>query len=445
MTTTSLHYDTSVILPHPRLPRVLLCQTGTGWTLPGWSTTDRHFWQATAAVNAGARALLGADVTTLRCLGTGYDEERARVARWYELELRDPHGLPTGGEWRGPESLPGVVDAGQRALLSAWFGEAAAGVPASRRAWARRGWIAGAEAWIDEQLPDLRLRRAGPVEQLRTWERGCVLRVPTTGGDIYFKALPAVFGHEIPLIEWLVTTHPAAVVRLLAVDHARHWMLMADMRGRSLDRVDEMRCWEEALRHFAALQIATAANAEALLSLGCPDCRVDDLADRIDPFFAVLPDYPGLSAGTIERLRALTPALKRHCARLPGAGIPAALEHGDFWPGNVVLSGGDYVFFDWSDCSLSHPFFSLTTFLALDEFPHVLATEPGTRERLRDAYLSPWHEFGDRASLVEAFEAAQQLGPLHLALFYHRTLLPAMEARWEMENMVAFYLRMLLR
>ena len=145
------------------------------------------------------------------------------------------------------------------------------------------------------------------------------------------------------------------------------------------------------------------------------------------------------------QLRALASSLKDRCASLAHHAIPATVEHGDLWPGNIVVEGDHYVFFDWSDCTLSHPFFSLTTFLALDDFPHVVAAEPGLRERLRDAYLATWREYGDRASLVDAFELAQQVGPLHLALFYHRTLLPNIEARWEMENMVALYLKMLLR
>lgn len=50
-----------------------------------------------------------------------------------------------------------------------------------------------------------------------------------------------------------------------------------------------------------------------------------------------------------------------------------------------------------------------------------------------------------RDELLRAFALARRVGPLHLALLYHHILLPNMEARWEMENMVGFYLKMLLR
>lgn len=47
--------------------------------------------------------------------------------------------------------------------------------------------------------------------------------------------------------------------------------------------------------------------------------------------------------------------------------------------------------------------------------------------------------------LRAAFELAQVLAPVHAALIYHLSILPQFEARWEMEDMVGYYLRLLLR
>lgn len=220
---------------------------------------------------------------------------------------------------------------------------------------------------------------------------------------------------------------------------------MANMGDHSLDRVADPPRWEEALGRFARLQLATAAVPDALINLGCPDRRIDTLPGHIDSFFAALPDYPGLFDEDVAPLRALAPVLKDACAALARYRIPATLEHGDFWPGNVMVSDDAYIYFDWSDSSLSHPFFSLTLFIEFDNIPQALMADPDLPLRLRDAYLAPWAEYGTRDDRTRAFELARKLGPLHLALLYHRTILPNMEARWEMENMVPFYLSMLLR
>ena len=220
---------------------------------------------------------------------------------------------------------------------------------------------------------------------------------------------------------------------------------MADMSGQPLDRVADLALWEQALQQFARLQIATAGMRAELQALGCPRRRVEDLPDQIDAFFAALPTYPGLSEVEIVQLRALTSLLKGACQALDEHKIPLAVEHGDFWAGNVQVTEESSIFFDWSDSSLSHPFFSLTLFLDLEGMPHALPVSPDVPLLLRDAYLDPWLTHHPLDQLRSAFELARALGPLHLALKYHVQILPRMESRWEMENMVGFYLKMLLR
>lgn len=109
----------------------------------------------------------------------------------------------------------------------------------------------------------------------------------------------------------------------------------------------------------------------------------------------------------------------------------------------MVVGESGYGFLDWSDSSIAHPFFSLLLFLV--EVEDYFPKEPGVRDRLRDAYLEPWTIFAPHARLVEAFELAQPLAALHHALAYHQVVLPNMELRWEMELMLPFYLKMLLR
>lgn len=191
--------------------------------------------------------------------------------------------------------------------------------------------------------------------------------------------------------------------------------------------------------------MSSAHMAQEIVALGCPDRRIEALANQIDPLFGELPRYHGLSNDDIAKLRSLIPALKEACAHLARFPLPAALEHGDFWPSNVLLSQAGYVYIDWSDSSLAHPFFSLTLFLEGEGIPPALTQLPDLATRLRDTYLEPWATYAPPDRLRAAFELAQVLAPLHHALTYHHSILPYLEARWELENMVGFYLRMLVR
>ncbi len=79
---------------------------------------------------------------------------------------------------------------------------------------------------------------------------------------------------------------------------------------------------------------------------------------------ATLPGRPtGLSPEQREALAALTPRLHELCAELDGYGLPPAIEHGDFWAGQIIAGPQGFTFLDWSDSSISHPFFSLLLFL----------------------------------------------------------------------------------
>jgi hypothetical protein len=135
--------------------------------------------------------------------------------------------------------------------------------------------------------------------------------------------------------------------------------------------------------------------------------------------------------------------LKQACAALAGFHIPLSLEHGDLWTGQIIARpDGGFLFTDWSDCAITHPFFSLPFFLA--EIENELPGVADAPEQLRDAYLGEWTAYESLPRLLAAYDLACLLSPWYTALRYHRDILPYMETRWEMENMLAYNLRLLL-
>nr|WP_158263721.1 phosphotransferase [Deinococcus arcticus] len=145
----------------------------------------------------------------------------------------------------------------------------------------------------------------------------------------------------------------------------------------------------------------------------------------------------------MERLRVQGPHLKALCAQLAACGVPDTLEHGDFWPTNVAVRGDQAVFFDFSDATITHPFFSLRLFLA--ELGTFLPEQPQARDRIVEAYLSAWAGVSTPALLRRAYELSRPVAAFHAALLYVGHILPALEAQWEMENMAVWALHDLLR
>lgn len=449
--------DNYSIIPHPTAPkpRVLLMPDEQGWTLPRWIwPLDRRghpFWQEVDGVNRLLRERLGLDATTLRCVHAGYNPQRGRRERVYEIAPRTPAWTaPPLGRWLDRAGVDDRARAApaHRALLDRWFAEATDPDARRRRPpWAHRGWLAAATAWLDAQLARLGLAATAPPEQLRTWERSCLLRARTAAGPVYFKAVPAMFAHEPALTAALSRWFPGEAPTVLALDADRGWLLTADFGGAGLDGVPDLERWMAALRRFAELQIAAVDRAGALHALGCPAQPVTDLPAGLDALLAdraaTLPGEPGgLTEQQVTRLHALAPRLRAHCRDLARSPIPATLEHGDLWASNVIATTAGYLYFDWSDSALSHPFFSPFLFLmdAEQTFPAGAAARP----HLRDAYLAPWSAYAPREDLATTFALAQQLAPLHYAVKSHRDILPHIGAKWQLSAAVPFYLGLLL-
>ena len=97
-------------------------------------------------------------------------------------------------------------------------------------------------------------------------------------------------------------------------------------------------------------------------------------------------------------------------------------EDGDFHDGNIFLESGRYVFFDWGDCSVAHPFFSLRTVSVSLEYSLGVEEDSPEFERLLAAYLEPWQRYAPQAELLEVFRLASHLSPLCSALSWGHAL-----------------------
>jgi hypothetical protein len=262
--------------------------------------------------------------------------------------------------------------------------------------WTDPGWLAEAGAWIRE-----RAEVTGELDQFHVRWWSTVIRVPTQGEDLYFKAVANGFRFEPPLTAKLFELAPDRVTTVVEVDVEQGWMLMRDA-GRRLREVvlnpADLHHWELALPRYAELQLMAAPLADQLLALGVPDARLSVLPDQLRTLLAE--PVRGLPPEEHERLLAALPEFEAMCGKLAGYGIPETVQHDDLHDGQVFVRNGRYLFFDWGDSCISHPFHSLTVTLRAAAAKFDL--EPGGQElqRLRDAYLEPFGDFRDAADLA---------------------------------------------
>ncbi len=290
--------------------------------------------------------------------------------------------------------------------------------------WSQPGWLEQAQAWVHAEMQRQSMGVSGAIEQphVRPWST--VLRVPAAAGDLYFKAVAPVLVHEVPITAALARWRPACMLPILAADLERGWMLMPDGGTRLRDQIRadrDVRRWEPALRLYAEAQVELAGRTPELLAMGAPDRRPAALPERYHRLLAGtetlrvgLPD--GLTPEEYRRLQELAPRVAALCAELASYGVPDSLHHGDFHDGNIFVRDGRHLFFDWGDCSVAHPFFSLRTTFVSVEISLDLDEGAGESPDLRDAYLEPWTRFEPRSSLQAAFRLAQRLAPLVSAL-----------------------------
>jgi len=201
------------------------------------------------------------------------------------------------------------------------------------------------------------------------------------------------------------------VPELAAVDLERGWMLMGDGGERLRELVERERDlgrWLDVLPHYGELQLSTAPNADELVALGAPDRRLTVLEGQYERLIEEVED---LSAVERDRLRACSEDVAEMCRQLSTVAIPETVQHDDLHDGQVFVRDGRYLFFDWGDSCVSHPFFSMSVTLegglawGLDDIEGSVDITP-----FRDAYLRPFASFAGREELEAAHTAALRLG-----------------------------------
>lgn len=440
--------DHRSIVPHPTNPQVLVVTEGEHWALPRHETDDAE------AIRALMQERYGLDVTVLGAY-TGHftDSAREEPALIFALETHAISSiLPDDARWIGSGELADTpLDAEeQRAALERWIAEAASGgVSAARAPWEHPGWFATATAWIERQVARYGWRPTGPVAQLHARAWSSVLRLPTSGGAVYFKAVTSSFAFEPSLTALLADALPEQSPRVLAIDRDRNRLLLADAGEPIRAHIRATRDpepYQTMLVAFARFQRALVPRMEQLVATGCPDRRLNRLPGL---FTGILQDADTLRVGRPGGLspedyaRLQTNNIADLVARLADFGIPETLVQEDCHPGHWIAGPQGPVFFDWGDTCLGHPFYALM--MALRWGRLVVGYDAATLDSMRDAYLAEWEDYGSLEQLRRAYQMAWQLAPLVRALTWHRMVVTQEpSARWQYGDYPPYWLGLFL-
>ena len=400
-----------ILLVHPDDAAILVYNRDGGFVLPKVRVSGRLCLDEPPAIIAAVRRQLGMEIIELFPLAEVVDEQAATVGAAVACEVRTGLVARAGATWIGADRI-GVVAAPDRAPLS----DAITRVSGEHRRrgrppWFTRGWFADAQQWLCAAARDAGYEPVGPVEQFRIWGISSVLRVPTTGGMIYFKVssdLP-LFVNEALVTQCLGALFPGFVPVPLTIDAGRGWLALADF-GEEVGWEAPADVKIEVFRRFAQLQIASAAHLDRLLEAGCVDRRLDWLADQQRAWFTGPQARQRLSIEEFSQLQACSAELPALCTELASCGVPDALLHGDIHPGNIARNERGYTFFDWTDAAIGQPF--------LDMIAIASENDAHTADAMRAAYLAEWATVTGPEPAERAWELAVVLMAANQAISY---------------------------
>ena len=436
---TNLSTIVYVLLPHPSEPLVLT-QNGSGdMDLPNLVTNDWVGPWDTYRLKPMIEEKIGFPINILLCVARHWDEASNRLYCIQLLESRS-ETLPNGALWQSLETIlasttmPAAIQGG----LQRWQNEETSDIiPKQRAPWALPGWYTQAENWIVEQVSQLGRGTVQEIKPIKSWSISCVLKVITETGQLYFKVardLP-LFVNEGAVLTFLAELYPGRVPHPIAVHPDWGWMLLDDF-GSGPEGDIPLGERARLMQDFARLQIDSTQNVGVLLAAGCRDRRLDVLLSQIDPLVNDELILRPLNQDEREKLQQTAPRLRELLVELISFPIPYAILHGDLHSGNVIPQEDTFLYFDWTDAAISHPFFDMIHIFSEEDEAH--------KNTLLEAYLRPWETRYSKSDVRSAWKLASVLYGFYHAVSYQYIAHGIEELVRSELNFAYYFLRKLL-
>jgi tRNA A-37 threonylcarbamoyl transferase component Bud32 len=331
------------------------------------------------------------------------------------IELTALDAAPPSTHWASlgsvhPDTGPGL--AGYVAeRLEEWRGLRP--VPEERSAWCHHGWYERVCEWIDGVLM---ARGEGPavaVTPFRQWGISAVLRVETEASRYWFKAVFAPFAAEPVVTRFLDRLRPGRVPHVIAVEPAENWMLLAEITGTQVAAAPDLA--PAAISALIDLQRGFIGHTDELVEGGVTDRPLHRLPHEVVNAL----EHPLVQAALrvdADRAASLARRLTEAVTTVQGIGIPHTLVHGDFHPGNVMLTAGGMVLFDWSDAAVSHPLVDAAVWVSWSQ------DDPEAVDHLWQTFADAWCDVADPATVIAARPSLDAITGAYHFVSYARIL-----------------------
>lgn len=281
--------------------------------------------------------------------------------------------------------------------------------------------------WAYAQLKKKKIKTIGVFEDVRLMPWSSVYRVKTDQGFFYLKYVQGQGCYEAPLLQLLESRFEGMVPSLLSYNKELSCFILRDagemlriclMRdGYNIDHVKKV------FDRYCVIQRTLESDANLLINLNIPDWRLRNFTNRYKNFIedrCFIADL-GVDEQSYKTLISLTPSVHRLCEDIERVGVPETLEHADFQDNNILVRDGHFFISDWGDAVISHPFFSLASFIRSAERNHSISAL--IKGELEQAYLQHWLDRFDEHDLKSVYSRILALQDIKWVMnFYHATL-----------------------
>ncbi|EKE01649.1 MAG: hypothetical protein ACD_21C00083G0007 [uncultured bacterium] len=284
--------------------------------------------------------------------------------------------------------------------------------------------------WAKESLGAKGYILNGSPEVVQATPWSSVTRFSTSSGHVYLKQTPPGLSLEPVITKILHAQFHASVPEVIAMNKDLDCFLMEGC-GFSLRELlksnfqPDLLC--QAIKEYTYIQAVVGEHLDMFFELGVPDWRLEKLPLLYDELVGKedLLQADGMTTDELRLLQELSSKLLSMCDILSGFKIPPTLDHCDFHDGNILIEPDtkNMTIIDWGETVITHPFFSLITFLNTAVRHYSLKEVDQVYVDLQDACFENWHELLSQVRLVEAISLSKKLWPVYAALGFCRLMM----------------------
>lgn len=291
--------------------------------------------------------------------------------------------------------------------------------------WFQYGFRKEIEKWIKSRLSD----NIHAIKQIRSWEKGSLLKAYGENSNYYIKTVPPIFDHE-PFVHKNIPEYSPEVI---SVDEQWNTYIMEEIKGTTLGYSRDIYQWKLTAISIAKLQ-KKYIHGEIKIKKMLPIWPIENILTEKN-LGKVIRDMSGfISKKTYHELaRSISDVVS--LIQLLTAKLPSSLDHGDLFGGNVKVEEGKPLIFDWSNSSITHPFLSV---VHLIEEVADFFSEDTSNEVLND-YLKEWNDYGKLDALTNEFIIIRLLAPIYYLSVHMLYIFPSFQDNVDKKEIIDGY------